>query len=217
MFSGKHNVLFRHVALTLAVVASLNTSISRGTVLRKLSLDELVSHADTIAVGTCEKTEAIWLDRKIYTVATIRVGRPIKGETVADNIIRVYILGGRVRKPMPVKMNVPGAAQVMQGEEMLLFLKSRCSKGQHRFVGMAQGKIPVKTDFQTSEKVIRRADPVKGVELVDKQGKSLPSSAMLPSTKEDSLESLLENLGQIIAEQEASNKDAARQDETHRD
>ena len=139
MIYSKHNMLLRHAALVLVVLAALSTPISHGTVLRKLSLDELVSHADTIVVGTCEKTvatirigrsvkgraaEAIWLDRKIYT---------------ADNIIRVYILGGRVRKPMPVKMHVPGAAKVVQGEEMLLFLKSRGSKGQHRFVGMARG------------------------------------------------------------------------------
>lgn len=139
MIYSKHNMLLRHAALVLVVLAALSTPISHGTVLRKLSLDELVSHADTIVVGTCEKTEAIWLDRKIYTVATIRIGRSVKGRAAADNIIRVYILGGRVRKPMPVKMHVPGAAKVVQGEEMLLFLKSRGSKGQHRFVGMARG------------------------------------------------------------------------------
>ena len=212
MFCSGHNALFRHVLLALMVTAILNTSLSRGTVLRKLSLDELVSHADTIVVGTCEKTEAIWLDRKIYTVATVRVSRPIKGKAVVYGGVKLYIPGGRVRRPMPVKMHVPGAAKVVQGEEMLLFLKAGgIKKQQHRFVGMAQGKIPIKIDAKMGEKLIRRDGPIKGVKMVDRQGKLLSSSARPESTKEGNLEDFLSKVEQIMAEQKAKTKKTAEQ------
>ena len=212
MFCSGHNALFRHVLLALMVTAILNTSLSRGTVLRKLYLDELVSHADTIVVGTCEKTEAIWLDRKIYTVTTVRVSRPIKGKAAVDSGVKLYIPGGRVRRPMPVKMHVPGAAKVVQGEEMVLFLKvGRIKKQQHRFVGMAQGKITIKIDDKSGKKLIRYDEHIKGVKMVDRQGKLLSSSARPESTKQGNLEDFLSKVKQIMAEQKAKAKKAAEQ------
>jgi len=212
MISSKYHVLFRHVALALAVAVGLNTPTSRGTVLRKLSLDELVSHADAIVVGTCEKTEAIWLDRKIYTVATVGVSRSIKGKEAVDRGLELYVPGGCVRRPMPVKMHVPGAATMVQGEEMLLFVKAgSIKKQQHRFVGMTQGKIPIKIDAKTGEKVIRCGGPVKGVKMVNRQGKLLTLGARPESTEEGNLEDFLSKVEQIIAEQKAKAKKAAGQ------
>jgi len=43
--------------LACVVIAALGVSQSRATTLRKLSLEELVAHSDTIVVGRCEKTE----------------------------------------------------------------------------------------------------------------------------------------------------------------
>lgn len=208
----RQNTIARYVLLACLVTAVFGTSFSYATTLQKFSLDDLVAHADTIIVGRCEKTENIWLDRKIYTIATIRVSQSVKGKASADNSIKVCIPGGRVDKPIPVKLHVPGAAKVVQGEEMVLFLKARgIKKQQHRFVGMSQGKIPIKIDAKTSEKLVRYGGIIKGVKMVDRQGKLLSSRAQMESTKQGSLKDFLSNIKQIINEQDAKAKEATEQ------
>ncbi len=210
--STRWNTICSHALLAWAVITVLGTSLSHATVLRKLSLDELVAYADTIMVGKCEKTETVWLARKIYTIATICVSQHVRGKAAVGSTIKVYILGGRVKKPIPVKMHVPGAAKVAQGEEMLLFLKAGGIKKQyHRFVGMTQGKIPVKTDPRTGEKFIHYGEPIKGVKFVDEQGKPLAQGGRPEPAKPGSLEAFLGRVKQIMADQEAKAKKAAQQ------
>jgi hypothetical protein len=188
--------------VTLALVIGLPTY---ATTLRKLTLNELTAYADTIVAGKCEKVESVWLEKRIYTIATIRVTHSAKGQAATGRTIQIYELGGTVDKPLPVKMHVPGAATLAQGEEMLLFLEKFGDKKQfHRLVGMAQGKIPVSTDAKTGKKVVHHPEPIKGVQWVDRDGKPVAPEtvgAREEPAEEGSLEGFLGRIHKIKAEQ----------------
>jgi len=132
------------------------------------------------------------------------VGQLVKGKVETGGAIKVYILGGRVKEPIPIKMHVPGAPKVGQGEEMVLFLESRGGKKPyHRFVGMRQGRVPVFTDPKTGEKHVRYGERIKGVRMVDRDGKPLPPNAQLGPAKAGSLDGFVGRVHQIIATQAA--------------
>lgn len=198
----------------MLVVAALATSMIvpplQATTLRKLSLEELVSYADEIVVGKCEKTETIWLEKRIFTVATVQVSQAAKGQAAAGRKLEVYILGGSVKEPIPVRMIVPGAETMAAGEEMLLFLEKFGDKKQfHRVVGMAQGKLPVVTDPKTNEKKVGFHLPVKGVKWVDKDGKPVEPGAQGAHEEPDEagiLDGILGRLHKMQKDHEAKAK-----------
>jgi len=160
------------VVFGLVVVMGWIVATSHATTLRKLSLQELTGYADTIIVGKCEKKQAVWMEKRVITISTIRVSHSAKGDHAPGNAIEVHTLGGRVDNPLPIYMMVPGAEHIAEGEEMLLFLQKYGNKKQfHRLVGMAQGKLPVTTDAKTGKKQVHSGEPIKGVQWVDKTGK----------------------------------------------
>jgi hypothetical protein len=198
--------------VTCCLLALTFTSPSYATTLRRLSIQELVSYSDSIIVGKCEKTETVWLEKRIYTIATVRVSQSAKGDHARGNVIQVYILGGSVKEPLPVKMLVPGAETIAAGEEMVLFLEKFGDKRQfRRVVGMAQGKLPISTDPITGQKSVGLREPIKGVKWVDHEGKSLEPGAQ--GAREEpaevgSLDGLLGRIHKIKAEQETKGKNA---------
>ena len=200
----------RAIVVTSVTLAFVLGSATQATTLRKLSLDELVGHSDTIVVGKCEMDECVWLEKKIYTIATIRTTHLAKGQATVGETIQIYELGGSVQHPLPVKMIVPGAATLTQGEEMLLFLEKFGDKKQfHRVVGMAQGKLPVSTDAKTGEKFVHHGEPIKGVQWVDKSGKPVAPGA--PDAREESakvgsLDGFLGRIHKIKTDHEAKAK-----------
>ena len=209
---AKQDSIYARALLIYAATTALCTTLCTATTLRKLSLDDLVGHADTIVIGKCEKVETIWLHRRIYTIATVRVSESVKGKVDPNSTIKVYMLGGRVRKPMPVKMHVPGAAKVTPNEEMLLFLKpGGIKKRHHRFVGMTQGKIPIRKDPKTGRKRICYPKLIKGVNWVDRDGKPFEPDVPAKPIEPGDFEGFLKRIRQIMAEQEAKAKKAAEQ------
>jgi hypothetical protein len=198
--------ILRLITILSIFLLLIFTDVLYGSILRKLSLEEIISNSDLIIVGKCEKTETVWLDKKIYTIATIVVNQSVKGKAVIGDKIQVYILGGRVKEPVPVKMQVPGAATIEKEEEMILFLESRGDKKQFHYpVGMAQGKISISTDPKTGEKIVHYAEPIKGVKWVDSKGQPLSPSkpgAISEPAKEGSLEGFIGRIQKIMTEQE---------------
>jgi hypothetical protein len=209
-----------HSLVVLLALLNLlfHVSDTKATTLKKLSLEELASHADTIVIGTCEKVESVWRAKKIYTIATIRVREPMQGEEIVGQEIPVYILGGRVKKPLPIKMHVPGAAKIAPAEEMILFLKKQDSKAKtkttrkepqtekdpssyFRIVGMAQGKIPIITNPKTKEKTVHYGQAIKGVKFVDEDNPPNQSGKFSPSSKRDSLAGFKAGLKKIMEKQ----------------
>ena len=185
------------------------SSPSHASTLRRLSIEELVSYSDSIIVGRCEKTEAVWLGKRIYTIATVRVRQAAKGPHAPGNVIQVHILGGSVTQPLPVKMLVPGAETMTAGEEMLLFLEKFGDKRQfYRVVGMAQGKLSVSTDRKTGQKSVGFRLPIKGVKWVDHDGKVVEpgaEGAHEEAAEAGSLDGFLGRIHKIKVEQETRN------------
>jgi hypothetical protein len=192
----------------LCVIALLQiTFVGTGfaTTLRKLSLNDLVNASDEVIVGTCEKTETIWLENRIFTVATVKIGESAKGKAVAGDKVQIHILGGSVKEPLPVTMRVEGAETLAVGEEAVLFLERfGNNKEYRRVVGMAQGKVPVTTDAKTGAKQARYGLPIKGVKWVDNAGKAVApgtAGAMEQPTEPGSLEGFLGRVRKINSEQ----------------
>jgi hypothetical protein len=204
------SLLKRTALVTLATLALLIGLPIHATTLRKLSLNELVEHADSIVVGKCEKVESVWLEKKIYTIANIRVSHSAKGQTVTDDTIQLYELGGTVEKPLPVKMLVTGAATLVQHEEALFFLEKFGNKKQFsRLVGMAQGKVLVTADGKTGKKQVHYGEPIKGVQWVDRNGKAVApgaAAAREEPAEPGSLEGFLGRIHKIKTEQETAAK-----------
>lgn len=194
--------LMSAICCSLALTLS---SPSSATTLRKLSVEELVSTSSSIIVGRCEKTETLWSDKRIYTIATIRVSQSAKGTDAPGHVIEVRTLGGAVTQPLPVKMLVPGAEVLSVGEDMLLFLEKFGDQRQfNRVVGMAQGKLAISTDPKSGRKSVGIGVPVKGVKWVDPVGKALaPNTADEDAAETDSLERFLGRVQRIQAVQNA--------------
>ena len=193
-----------HLLIGCVLLLNLGAPLGRATVLRKLSTDELVRLADGIAVGRCESVETLWLQRKIFTVATVRVEQTVKGATLPGGTLKVYILGGRVKKPLPVRMYVPGAATIARGEEMLLFLKTcGIDKPSYRLVGMSQGKISIHR-AKTGEEYLLQDKPVQGVRFVDREGRLLTPETRSASSEGRRLDGFIDEIKRIMAQQEST-------------
>jgi len=168
----------------------------------------MVARSDSIVAGQCVDIRTEWLDRKVYTIATIQVGEVAKGTAAKGGSIEVYLLGGRVKKPIPIKMHVPGEATIKKGEEAVLFLESGGSRKQlYRLVGMMQGKVPIANDPKTGMKIIVRQPAIKEVRIVDPDGdKSVMDRDQDLDRDRDlsgscSLEGFLGRIQQIVHEQ----------------
>lgn len=204
--------LLRLMWVICFLLASVFSHPSHATTLRKLSLHELVASSDAIVVGQCEKSETVWLQKTIYTIATIRISQSAKGEDAPGTAIQVYTLGGSVKEPLPVKLLVPGAETIAVGEETLLFLEKFGDKRQfHRVVGMTQGKLPIVTDPKTGKKSVGMGQLIKGVKWVDRDGKPVEpraQGAREETDEGDSLDGFLGRIHKIKAHQEAKAKNA---------
>ena len=161
---------YRAVVAALILFLGLAMSDASATTLRKLSLDDLVAKADSIIVGECVNTRAVWLGRRIYTIATMRVDQSLKGSERVGNKVEVFTLGGRVKKPIPVKMHAPGLPRFERNEEVMVFLKRRETSGAKGpgdngpfvVIGGIQGKFTIQKDAKTGEKRLRRPLAGKG-------------------------------------------------------
>lgn len=86
-----------------------------------LTLKQLVDRSDRIVIGKAVDTKAVWVDRVIYTVATIEVSETLKGESTPT--VTVAVPGGAdTNREVPVAMTYPGGPQIFPNEEVVLFL-----------------------------------------------------------------------------------------------
>ena len=140
------------LAVAAGLVLALPCQVS-ATIIRQLSLEQMVEAADTIVVGEVVEVESAWEKRRIYTHVRIAVEQSLKGEPTAELSIR--LLGGSVGD---VEMIIAGQPTFKPGEKTLLFLRAQ-GQGQgrmHYMVGMAQGKFTVELDREGKKRVYRR-------------------------------------------------------------
>lgn len=120
-----------------------------------LSLEDMVSQSDVIAIGNVDNTQSVWVDRNLVTVATVSVNETIKG--AGSETLTVVLPGGvDANRKVPIAMSYPGAPRLTPGEDVFLFLTADTDFGTgYNVAGFAQGKFSIVTD-EDGERVVSR-------------------------------------------------------------
>lgn len=132
----------RAAALSLLAAVLAVPALWATTALERSEAD-LIQEASVIVTGRCTGLQSQWLDRALVTVATISVSEVLKGQ--AGSEVTVVLPGGiDSNRAVPVAMTFPGAPEIREGEEVLLFLtpEGRLTNGL-AVVGFSQGKYTV--------------------------------------------------------------------------
>ena len=120
-----------------------------------LSLEEMVSQSDVIAIGSCTDIRSIWVDGTLVTLATVAVSETLKGAE-AGTLTVVLPGGADANRKFPVAVSYPGAPRLEPGENAFLFLAADSQVGGgYAVAGFAQGKFSIVND-ESGEPVVTR-------------------------------------------------------------
>ena len=117
----------------------------------EMSLSELTRRSPHIVYGTVVTTTSHWNEDHslIVTEARVRVEETLRGRP--SDAITVVQPGGRVGK---LRVDVDGAAALVDGEEAILFLAPGTS-GTWQLVGLQRGRYRVERNPVTGEKRVQ--------------------------------------------------------------
>ncbi len=127
--------------LPLIVAAALAGAVPiLGSIVPRMSLEELANEAASIVDGVVENVESRWENRMIFSYVTIRIEESLKGRRSRTAVIRQ--VGGRIGNRV---LDVPGMPAFTTGDRVVVFLKPN-GNGTFHVVGMAQGRFRVLGD-----------------------------------------------------------------------
>ena len=109
-----------------------------------LSMEQMAQGAALIVVGDCTETKSQWVERRLYTLATVTVKESLKGS--APEKVTVAIPGGiDSNRRFPIAMTYAGAPQFSLGEGVVVFLDDTQSEipDSYSVMGFAQGKYSI--------------------------------------------------------------------------
>lgn len=108
-----------------------------------LSVGDMVSQADVIAIGQAVDTRSMWVDQSLVTLVTVNVSESLKGEP--GQSLTVVVPGGvDANRKVPVAMTYPGAPRLTPGEDVFLFLNVDSEVGGgYNITGFSQGKFSI--------------------------------------------------------------------------
>lgn len=186
----------RFAAVAIAGLALFGASLATATTVQKLSLADLAKKSDTIVLARVEDETARWEDgnKEIYSYITLRVLDPVKGmgkksengkSPKNEETITIRQLGGTVDNMTSI---VPGMPSFRRGEEVVLFLTAKDSKGYPWVVGLQQGKYTVYSDENGIKQVRNDVDGMStmsadGTVQEAKVSKDQPLNAFLDGIK----------------------------------
>jgi hypothetical protein len=128
----------------IAVVSLLAAApTAHASIIRALSLTELVGESNAVVVGSVE-TSRVRRDEhgRIVTDHTLRVDERWKGEAATGDLLVVTTFGGTIGE---VAMRTEGEATLSQGGRYVLFLREwHEGHGVMRPVGMSQGVLAIR-------------------------------------------------------------------------
>lgn len=141
--------LSRYVALLVPVVVmALGVNVVHAKNVRKQNLLELLTHTDSIVVGTVTETTDGFQDGLPYTEVTVLVAQNIKGAD--DEVVTFRQFGliapkqtedGRVN----LMVTPAGWPTWVKGEQVMLFLHKPASEtGFQTTAGLTQGKFSIR-------------------------------------------------------------------------
>ena len=108
-----------------------------------LSVGDMVSQADVIAIGRATETRSMWVDRSLVTLVTVAVNESLKG--APGETLTVVVPGGvDANRKIPIAMTYPGAPRLTPGEDVFLFLNVDSEVGGgYNVTGYSQGKFSI--------------------------------------------------------------------------
>jgi hypothetical protein len=123
---------------------------AEASVVRALSLQDLVERADHVVIAVPEEKQSRRHDdgRLIVTDVSLRVKRVLKGDAKVGGVLIATRLGGKLET---IALQVPGEATFEIGAEVLVFLRGIGDPAdrQLRVVGMSQGVMLVERKGET--------------------------------------------------------------------
>jgi len=124
-------------------------------------LKNLSQNADVIITGKVTQQNSNWNENKtrIYTQATIQVDESFKGSTNGDEVVVSYP-GGEVGDVGELYSHMP---RFEDQEEVLVFLKKDGKGTGYKVLKGEAGKINVRTDPRTGEKVTSSNLPINSL------------------------------------------------------
>jgi len=134
--------------LGAVVILALSLNVAHAKNMEKQNLVDLMSHSDSILVGTvAEKTDGFYKGLP-YTEITVTVGQSIKGNFGPSYTFRQFGLieprsmgDGRVN----LMVTPAGWPNYVKGEQVMLFLHKPASEtGFQTTAGLTQGKFTIK-------------------------------------------------------------------------
>ena len=137
-------------AATMTTAMAFSASVTASTVV-VLSTDQMVDASDAVVHGTITE---VWTEEDanglVWTRAQIEVDRVLKGNKTKDAYV-VDQMGGTFGGN---QTTVPGRTRFSRGEEGVFFLE-QLGSGKFSTVGMSQGKLTVRLDPYSREKIVQ--------------------------------------------------------------
>jgi hypothetical protein len=144
----------------MALVMLLASAAAAGES-RPLSIAQLAAGSNAIVIGEVEHVASGRdpVTDGIYTYVTLQVSEILKG-SVGVGPITIKQLGGRLDNE---GLMVPGQAQFVVGEQVLVFLEARPRDRTLYTSGLWQGKWSVAVDAVTNERIAFKREPDTGL------------------------------------------------------
>jgi hypothetical protein len=150
----KYSILMSLVTVLLVIAFTLGIRAGDAqAIMLKISLDDLTTEADSIVIGTVEKSVSNWNEDRsaIYTTVTVSVEDDIKGE-YSQNSVTIIVPGGEVDG---ITQTVSDTPSFETGEQAFFFLsdfpqtvlpRRQFSPKFYELQGNFQGKLLIEDD-----------------------------------------------------------------------
>lgn len=136
------------ILIVSIVVLTLGLSVANAKNIRKHNLVELMTHSDSIVVGTVTSTTDGFQNGLPYTEVTVLVAQSIKGDHETNYTFRQF--GLKAPKPtgdgrINLMVTPAGWPTYVDGEQVMLFLHKPAAKsGFQTTAGLTQGKFTIR-------------------------------------------------------------------------
>lgn len=147
---------------TLAVAWLLAAAPATASLTLSYDFDSLVAEADGIVHARVVGQRSGWVEERIVTWVDLQVVECLEGPWAAGEVVTIAQLGGVVGD---LAMRVPGTAEFLGGEEVVVFLRLVGEERQPMVLGMAQGKFTVVADPLTVTPMVTRS--LDGLGIID--------------------------------------------------
>jgi hypothetical protein len=177
-----------------AIAAMLCSNSALATTFVPRPLPDQVQETATIVRGQIGAHTSDWVvsddhSRRIFTIYQLQVKEVFKGDTGANGTIRIRELGG---EKDGVGMQVSGAAQFAQGEDVVVFLGPENSDGSYDVLGLESGRYSIQVrdgqeclaGMNSSQQCEWNVNSLRKV--VADQGQGIPGKKALPASPKPS-------------------------------